>query len=203
MTSWFHNPSELFRSDRVFSFWPNANQSPSERINASTRFVIYLSCVLYLIKRDNRILVLALMVVGALFLLDKSGVVKGGQNSLDCQMPTVDNPDRPPACYYPTVKKQVRETLGDQYNYMWTKQYGPMPAVQRNAFERQFTPMNVTSIPGDQTAFAEWLYGKKFEPQCRDDPSKCDPNYWGAQTEAYAGLDPSNGPRGGRGGHAR
>ena len=213
MTSWFHNPSELFRSDRILSFWPNATQSPSERINASTRFVIYMSCVLYLIKRDNRILVLGAMVIGALFLLDRFKVVSGGKGSFDCQLPTddnpmgnvllsdyEDNPDRAPACYYPSVKKEVQNKL-DSFQYYMAKIKGPSPGVQRNAYERQFVSMPVTSIPGDQTAFAEWLYGKKFSPLCREDPSKCDPNYWGPQTEAYAGLDPSNGPRGGRGGH--
>lgn len=212
MESWFHNPSELFRSDRILSFWPNANQTPAERINASTRFVLYLSCILYLLKRDNRILVLCAMVIGALFVLDRTGVVKGGRGSMTCQMPTednpmgnvlltdyVDNPDRAPACYYPTVQKEVAENLDNTVEYYANRSRGPSPASQRKAFARQFISAPVTSIPGDQTAFAEWCYGKKFAPTCRDDPSKCDPNYWGAQTEAYSDLDTANNPRGTRG----
>jgi hypothetical protein len=211
--SWFHNPSELFRSDAILSFWPTATQTPAERINASTRFIVYLACLIYLIKRDNRVLVLAAMVIAALYVLDKTGVIK---SDVDCQLPTadnpmgnvlltdyIDNPDRPPACYYPTVQDQVSEKLDDTVQYFMGKIRGPSPAVQRKAFARQFISAPVTSIPGDQTAFAEWLYGKKSAPLCRDDPSACDPNYWGPQTEAYAGLDPSNGPRGARGGHGR
>jgi hypothetical protein len=213
MESWFHHPADLFRSDRIFAFWPTASQSPAERINTSTRFVLYLACVLYLIKRDPRILVLAAMVVGVLYIFDRTGVVKGvsGAASFECQRPTENNPlgnvlltdydapDRAPACYYPTVKSEVFKTLDNTVAYGPARSRSALPNEQRNAFARQFISAPVSSIPGDQTAFAEWCYGKKFEPMCRDDPSKCDPNYWGAQPEAYAGLDPSDGPRGGRG----
>jgi hypothetical protein len=207
--SWFNNPSELFRSDRILSFWPNANQSPSERINASTRFVIYLSCILYLIKRDSRVLVLGVMVIAALFMLDKYKVVSGGSKSLDCQMPTEEspmgnvmlmdyenNPDRPPACYYPTVRKEVASFIDDSIQFYQNTPRGPSPGAQRKAFSRQFISMPVTTIPNDQTAFAEWLYGKKYSPQCRDDQSMCDPDYWGGQTAAYSGLDSAMNPRG-------
>ena len=156
------------------------------------------------------------MVILALFLLDKTGVIKGGYGSFSCQVPTkenplgnvmltdyVDDPDRPPACYYPTVEREVKENLDNTVEFYVNRSRGPAPSVQRRAFARQFISAPVTSIPGDQTAFAEWLYGKKFSPLCRDDPSQCDPNYWGAQTEAYSGFDPANNPRGGRGGHGR
>ena len=63
--SWFDKPKELFRSDKILSFWPNENQSASERINASTRFILYLACALYIIKRDIRIIALAILAVAA------------------------------------------------------------------------------------------------------------------------------------------
>ena len=214
MESWFNNPRELFRSDKILSFWPTKRQSPAERINASTRFILYLSCLLYIIKRDLRVFVLAAMVIGVLYVFDKTGVVKDapGAPSFDCQMPSndnplgnvlltdyTDNPDRAAACYYPSVEEKVYETLDNTVAYGPTRSRGAMPDSQRKAFARQFISAPVSSIPGDQTAFAEWCYGKKFDPMCRDDPSKCDPNYWGVQPEAYSGLDPSSGPRGDRG----
>ena len=218
--SWFQYPSELFRSDKILEFWPNASQSAAERINASTRFILYLSCILYLIKRDPRILLLAVMVITVLYVFDKSGNIKGPDgiptSGLNCQLPTDDNamgnvllsdytddPARSPACYYPTVAKKVSSSLNKLYGnlieYGPTRSRGGTPDEQRRAFDRAFVSMPVSNIPGDQTAFAEWVYGKKFQPLCRDDPSKCDPNYWGAQTEAYAGLDSGMNPRGGRG----
>ncbi len=113
----------------------------------------------------------------------------------------VDDPDREPACDFPSVKKEVEALT--PYTYYQNRPRGFTPGAQRRAFERQFFSTPNTQTVNDQTGFAEWLYGKKFQPLCRDDPSQCDPNYWGAQTAAYAGLDPSDGPRGLRGGHGR
>jgi hypothetical protein len=216
MTSWFQNPSELFRSDKITSFWPNDTQSSAERINSSTRFILYATCVLYLIKRDLRVVVLGMLAVAGLFIMYKSGVVKNPgfttNGSSDCQTPTEDNPmgnvllsdytddpNRPEACWYPSVKSQVEEYLDNTVKFGPARTRSPVAKYQRKAFARQFMTGPVTSIPGDQTAFAEWCYGKKFSPQCRDDPSQCDANYWGGQTEAFSGFDAGGIPRGGGG----
>ena len=55
----------------------------------------------------------------------------------------------------------------------------------------------MTSIPGDQTAFAEWLYGGKGDDFCKTDPSLCDPNARGVQLEAFSGLQSNNDKRSG------
>ena len=217
MKSWFEDPKELFRSDKILSFWPNDKQTSAERINSSTRFVLYLACVLYLIKRDVRIIVLAFLAIGVLFLFNRSGMVKepgyGGDifgKNRNCQTPTTDNPlgnvlltdytdepDRPEACWYPSVKPQVEEYLDNTVKFGPARTRSPVAKYQRKAFARQFITESVSKIPGDQTAFAEWCYGKKFSPQCRNDPKNCDADYWGAQTEAFSGLDYSGNKRSG------
>ena len=112
----------------------------------------------------------------------------------DCQLPTADNPManfllgdntiRPPACFYPTVREQVDTGI----SFDAGRSRSAMPAVQRNSVARQFVSQPVTTGVGDQTGFAEWCYGKKNAPMCRDDPSRCDPNARGAQLEAFSGL---------------
>ena len=226
MTSWFDKPTELFRSDKIASFWPSNKQSAAERINSSTRFVLYTSCVLYLINRDIRIIVMALLIICVLFLLYKSGVIKeprtasgpsgpSGTLGSPCQRPTsdnalgnvllsdyTDNPNRPEACLYPSVKPEVEQYLDNTVKYGPARTRSPAAQYQRKAFARQFITGPVSSIPGDQTAFAEWCYGKKFSPQCRNDPKNCDADYWGVQSEAFLGIDPAGGPRTGMfGGH--
>jgi hypothetical protein len=214
--SWFHHPGELFRSDKVLTFWPNSSQSIDERINASTRFILYLSAVLYLIKRDPRILMLAAMVIAVLYVFERTGTTSvSGSSDYGCQLPTEDNatgnvllsdytkdPQRPPACYYPTVKDHVSKSLnnlfGQQIQWGPTRSRGLTPDMQQKNFERAFVSMPVTQIPGDQTAFAEWVYGKKFQPLCRDTQSMCDPNARGVQLEAFGGLDSGDHPRGSR-----
>lgn len=213
MTSWFDKPSELFRSDKITSFWPLSSQPGAERINSSTRFVLYTSCVLYLINRDIRVIVLALLAITALFLMYKSGQIKDVKLTVTkaketCQKPNADNPlgnvllsdytdnpSRPEACWYPSVKNDVAKYLDNTVMYGPSRTRSPTAEYQRKAFARQFITGPVSSIPGDQTGFAEWCYGKKFSPQCRNDPKNCDADYWGAQTSAFAGIDTAGNPR--------
>lgn len=215
MTVWFSEPLELFKNSKILTFWPHSGQSVDERINSSTRFVLYLSTLLYLIKRDPRVFVLAAMVIGTLYVLYKSGQIKGlnverATHGSSCQMPSeenvmanvlltdyVDQPNRPSACYYPTVANDVSVLLDDTFPYDSGRSRSPLPKYQRKFGARQFFSNPVTKIPGDQTAFAEACYGPKFQPLCRDTPGVCDPNFRGAQLEAFAGLDPNGDKRSG------
>jgi hypothetical protein len=57
---------ELFDKKKLNSFWPSKYQQPRERILATMRFVIYTSLLIFVIRRDVRILVFG---AGVLFLL--------------------------------------------------------------------------------------------------------------------------------------
>jgi hypothetical protein len=221
MSVWFKEPMELFRADEIFKFWPTSEQDPAERINASSRFVIYSSSIIYLIKRDARIFILAAMVLAVMYVLHAKNMIKvpsarptaivtnsTEEPSTYCERPTFDNPmgnvllsdyidkpNRAPACDAGTVRNQIKKVFTDTIPYDMGRSRSPWPKYQQNAAARQFMPTAVSTIPGDQTGFAEWLYGKKGSPSCREDPSKCDPNIRGAQLEAFAGLGPEGAPR--------
>ena len=216
---WFNDPTELFKTDAILRFWPSSSQDSTTRINATTRFIIYATCIIYIIKRDIRVFALAAMVLFVLYILYRNDMI--GKTiprpigSLDqsyshgsCQRPTFDNPmgnvllsdykdqpNRPPACDYTTVQPMVKRMLDDTIPYDSGRSRSSMPEFQRNAAARQFVTMSVSTIPGDQTGFAEACYGKKFSPQCRDDPTVCNPNFRGAQLEAFGGLDSSGARR--------
>lgn len=214
---WFKDPSVLFHSDKILKFWPTQDQSVPERVNATTRFILYASSIIYLVKRDSRIFILAVMGLAVLYILWVGGVISGSerptrvsQGHTNCHRPTesnpmgnvlmtdyVDRPDRPSACYYPTVKNEVQRFLDDTIQYDAGRSRSPLPEYQRNASARQFTSMPVTQIPGDQTSFAEFLYGSRNRPLCRDDPTQCDPDMRGVQLEAFSGLDPNGDKRSG------
>ena len=220
MKAWFDDPQQLIRADQVTQFWPNRNQTPEDRINSASRFVIYACCVIYLIRRDPRIFVLGGTVLGVLYVMYKSKMVKEGygvsvNGDMGCQLPTEDNPmgnvlmtdytdapNRLEACYYPTVKPFVKNYLDDRIPYDAGRSRSPLPMYQRNAAARQFVTSSVSKIPGDQTAFAEWCYGPKNGDLCRNNPRVCDPNARGVQLEAYAGLDASGDMRSSRGSYA-
>ena len=207
MKTWFEDPQQLIRADRVTQFWPNRDQTPEERINAASRFIIYTTCIIYLTRRDPRVFVLGATILSVLYVMYKSKMVKEGYgmsvngDGRGCQMPTQDNPmgnvlmtdytdapNRLEACYYPTVKPIVKSMLDDRIPYDAGRSRSALPRYQRNAAARQFVTAPVSNIPGDQTAFAEWLYGPKNGPNCRSNPEMCNPNARGVQLEAFGGI---------------
>jgi hypothetical protein len=220
MKAWFEDPQQLIRSDQVTQFWPNNSQTPEDRINAASRFVIYACSVIYLIRRDPRIFVLGGTVLCVLYVLYKSKMVKEtygvsvNGDDMNCQMPTPDNPmanvlitdftdapNRLEACYSSSVKPFIKRYVDDRIPYDAGRSRSPLPVYQRNAVSRQFVSTAVSKIPGDQTKFAEWCYGSKNGPICRTNPEMCSPDARGVQLEAFGGLDISGDTRVSHRGH--
>jgi len=216
MTVWFDDPKQLIRADKTHLFWPTASQTPDERVNASSRFVVYATCALYAIRRDVRIFVLGAMVLAVLYFMHRSELVRSSfgrpaqsdDEHTGCTLPTADNPmanvlltdytdnpNRAPACYYSSVKPLVQKFSDDTFRFDAGRSRTPLPEYQRKAAARQFVTAPVSSIPGDQTAFAEWCYGPKNGPLCRDTPGACNPNARGAQLEGFRGLDVHTGDK--------
>ena len=219
MKVWFEDPQQLIRADKVSQFWPTGDQTSEDRINAASRFVIYASTLIYLIRRDPRIFVLGLTVIGVIYVLYRSKMIKSGvgytiEGKPKCQVPTMDNPmgnvlitdytdapNRLEACYYPTVKPIIKSMIDDRIPYDSGRSRSALPQYQRNAAARQFVTSPVSKIPGDQTSFAEWCYGNKGGRDCRTNPEMCNPNARGVQLEAFAGLDPAGDSRVSHRGH--
>lgn len=216
MTVWFDDPKQLIRADKTHLFWPTASQTPDERVNASSRFVIYATCALYAIRRDVRIFVLGFTVLMVLYFMHRSELVhasvgrpvQSNDEHTGCTLPTADNPmanvmlheyadnpNRQPACYYPSVKPLVQRFSDDTFRFDAGRSRTPLPEYQRKAAARQFVTAPVSTIPGDQTAFAEWCYGAKHRPMCRDTPGMCTADARGVQLEAFRGLDVHTGDK--------
>jgi|TARA_B110000444_G_scaffold256934_1_gene294342 hypothetical protein len=214
MKAWFDDPKQLIRRDQISQFWPTSEQTPEDRINAASRFIIYIATVVFLIRRDPRIYVLALTVLTVIFVLYKTNMVKETFNhslkrSSNCQEPTRNNPmanvlmtdysdapNRLEACYY----SQPNEFVTQGVPFDSGRSRTSLPKFQKNAIERQFVTNPVSQIPGDQTQFAEWLYGPKNGPMCKSDSKYCNPDARGVQLEAFAGLGGDGDIRGPRGG---
>tara|TARA_Y100000996_G_scaffold410307_1_gene392441 strand:+ start:2226 stop:2861 length:636 start_codon:yes stop_codon:yes gene_type:complete len=207
MTSWFEDPKQLIRTDKVLEFWPSNTLTPEERINATARFIIYATCIIYLINRDIRIFVLGGTALGVLYIMERSDMVREGlprtaNNGIPCQLPTQDNPcanvlmtdfsdrpDRPSACYAPTVKNATDAYITNGIQYGPSRSRSSLPRFQRNALARQFTTTSNSSLGNDP--YYEFIHGKRGEKTCRQDPRLCDPNARGVQLEAFAGLQPT------------
>jgi hypothetical protein len=107
-----------------------------------------------------------------------------------------DAPNRLKACYYSHPNEFATEGIPFDSG----RSRSSLPKFQRNAIERQFVTNPVSQIPGDQTQFAEWLYGPKNGPMCKSDTRFCSPDARGVQLEAFAGLGSDGDIRGPRGG---
>ena len=217
MKAWFDEPQQLIRADQISQFWPTSEQTPEDRINAASRFVIYVCCIIYLIRRDPRVFVLGATVLAVIYVLYKSKMIKETYGitmvGARCQLPSEDNPmgnvlitdytdapNRLEACYYASVKPFADHFTSDRIPFDSGRSRTPMPKYLRNAVDRQFVSNPVTKIPGGQTEFAEWLYGPKNAPMCKSDTRLCDPNARGVQLEAFAGIGNDGDVRGLRGG---
>lgn len=214
MKTWFDDPQQLIRADQVTQFWPTSEHTPEDRVNAASRFVIYVSCILYLIRRDPRVFVLGVTVISVIYVLYKAKMVQetSGYSVMKskCQMPTEDNPmgnvlitdytdapNRLEACYYSTVKPKTDNYISNSIPMDGGRSRTSIPKYLRNGIDRQFVSNPVTKIPGGQTEFAEWLYGPKNGPMCKSGDGYCDPNARGVQQEAFSGLSNSGDKRSG------
>lgn len=199
---WFDDFKQLVRGDQVTQFWPSKKQTPEDRVNAASRFIIYATCALYLSRRDPRVFVLGVMALAILYTLHENGMIEEeitvgrparvekpvSETSPKCRFPTEDNPfgntlvthqgDEATACYYPTVKNFVKHHAEDRIQFDGGRSRTALPMYQRKAAGRQF--YSAPSPFEDQTAFAEALYGPKNGKLCRDTPGVCDPNARGS-----------------------
>jgi hypothetical protein len=186
------DPKEIFKTSDLLKFWPTATQSADERVSASTRFVLYAMCIVYIINRDPRIFALGGIALAILYYMWTSNMIKDGkmrstigdarlssvfrsnvtlpsvENSMGNVLLTdyVDNPDRPAAAWYPSVRTQVQQA--------WSQIH---PFERQRDAERNFYTMPASTIPNDQTGFAQAAYGKPFAPKCHDQGgAACDPD---------------------------
>ena len=175
---------EVFKQEKLMDFWPSDRQSAKERVEATTRFIVYAVVLLFLIRRDARVVMLGGLVLVVLYGLYYNNMIPEGARSAyvakglqGFTMPTVDNPmgnilmgeyssnpDRAPAAWYPSVREEVQNDFALVHPFEKSRDY-----------ERNFYTTASTTIPNDQAAFAQAAYGRPFEPQCRDTPGACDP----------------------------
>lgn len=166
MVAWFYNPSELTR--KPLEFWPSSRQSYDDRINATSRFIIYSSIIVYIMKRDVRVLILMGILILALFIMHKLDPPNGPTASLISRDNPMGNvlisdyetyPNRPATYADPDL---IRAQMDDIF-----------PSNTRVA-ERQWYTMPNTTIPSDQDSMLRFMYGGRTE-NCRSNPAFCEP----------------------------
>ena len=178
---WFEDVGVLSR--RWKEFFPCAQQTPAERVNAIVRLIAYATAAAFVYNREARTLVLgagAIAVVTFAFnhrrneAFPLQPLVPPGDRA--CTRPTKDNPfanvlltdlgkERPPACPYDEVKGEVKQHFNDGLFRNATDIY------DNENSQHQFHTMPVTTIIPDTGAFANFLYGGM--KSCKEDGIHC------------------------------
>lgn len=154
--------NDIFRSDKVLQFWPTQKQSAKDRVHATTRFILYLACILYIIRRDVRILVVAAVSLFALYYMYKNGMIRDPEY-LYFQKATDGNPMNNGL---DNTGPPDRKSLKDKWDEIHPFMEG-----------RWFSEHNFYTAPNysDNSGFMQNAYGQMQIPRCRDDSRFCDP----------------------------
>jgi hypothetical protein len=74
---------DLFDKSKLLSVWPSNDQSPKERIASSIRFVLYTTFLVYIIKRDTRVVLLGIGISFILYTMYNNGAVTSVKGAYD------------------------------------------------------------------------------------------------------------------------
>lgn len=189
---WIDDIPILFRKERLLEFWPSYKLSFAEQANATSRFLIYSGVLLSIAQGNSVYIVFSLLLVAAIAIIvkkspmrdiytNKSGNFGEKQSMMDkkCTKPTSenpfgnvlmheyqDNPQRPPACDSTLVDREVKDAFFNDFIQ------DPFDVFNRKHSQRQFFSTANTTIPNDQSSFAQWLYGNSGTT-CKENAIMC------------------------------
>lgn len=193
---WLQDPSILFCNDNFTRFYPTSSMNRIETLNALSRFFILLTLILVVFTQNTNYLYLLVGLVIVILIyyggteshnintlkepFVPTDIYNARPNSDPCRIPSFDNPfmnvtledwktdpTRPPACY--SLNPDINNQIND---YFYQDQVVDIDDVfGRRPSQRQFYTMPSTTIPNDQTAFANWLY--QTPPTCKEDQRFC------------------------------
>lgn len=159
---WYKNLFILFNNP--LDFIPQSDFNRIEKINALARLSIYIFIIIIIFKINYKFLSISIVIIIiSLFL----GTTENFEsiNDISCHKPTVDNPfmnytigdlltnpDRPKACTYNKVKKDIKKNFTSKIFSDNSELWGKFIS------DRNFYTMPNTDIVNDQTGFALWCY---------------------------------------------
>lgn len=170
----------LLNKHRLVEFVPTSDMTTNEKLNALTRFLLYLGILLTLVYKSSEAIYVPIIGCVLIYLVHEhypltSSEQKGGTENQDVQMPTknnpfmnvlmtdyLDNPQRQPAgdIERSTVNKEVdkhfSKGLYRNINNIWSN----------NNSQRQYYTNPSTTIPNDRDSFMNWCWKTPYT--CKD-----------------------------------
>ena len=182
---WLNNPKILFHKDKLLEVWPYLHMGYNEKMNATTRFIIYVSLIGYVLMNNYLILLLGVVLIVSILLIYKYNNVENFESSTVASLDEGKHTSKNPlynvlnSDYVDNVNK---DKLRDEYDQKkeeeinhQTKQFiyeankgnKDIGKIFKNLtdkinFEssmRQFHINPNTTIPNDQGDFLNYCYG--------------------------------------------
>lgn len=179
---WYEDLAGFLGPDRYYVILPMQNMTLEEKLNAIVRFFAYLGVLMVLLKGNYKYLffgLVAALVTVLVYQNERRGKAEAERfleatqrtivDNKICARSTVDNPfmnpsvldiaenpERPPACSLENaaVADVVETNFNERLFRDVSDLYGNMSS------QRQYYTMPSTTIPNDQTGFAEWCFGR-------------------------------------------
>jgi hypothetical protein len=181
---WYDDLSGFITKDNYNTFFPSKDMTFAQQLNSVLRFSIYFTIFIFIIKKEVNVFFVIIFMAGFtyfLYTVDTKNKIRekfyleGKNLQMDkrskdiCIKPTKDNPfmnvlmsdysenpTRKPACNVSkgSTKKQAKKFFENNLYRDVSDIY------DRNASDRNYYTTPITTIPNDQNAFANYLYGK-------------------------------------------
>jgi hypothetical protein len=192
---WYQDPRAFLTSEKyMFSILPDRGQTLEQQLNSVMRFALYFTIVMLIIQKDVRVLYFLAFVAAIIYVIytqnelevkSKKELFNGLNITEDfkkrpCVKPSKDNPfmnvtfadytdfpNRPKACNIEDSSEEVAA------NFEIGLHRQEDDAYAKTASDRQYMTNPITTIPNNQTGFAEWLY--KVGPTCKEKGMSCSP----------------------------
>jgi len=203
---WYDDPNILFSVNRIKNFFPSSNMSFEEQLNSYTRLSFYIAFIMYAYTGKYHFLFIFIITIILTFLIYNNNnnkvligkeIEKFGNDyyPADYVYPTKDNPfmnitmedyrknpNRQAITKTHNFDKKILNQIESKFNLNLYKDLDDI--FEKKNSQRQFYTTPITTIPNDQTKYANWLY--KIDKTCKEgDGTQCNQNNY---NPTYLGI---------------
>jgi hypothetical protein len=191
---WLNNPQILIEPKRLSEFFPNQNMTTVEQLNSIVRFCFYLSIILMLLKQNINyiyLFIISLVITFGIYQYDpKLKIIEKKETfglfdskskrdkDKNYVKPTYSNPFMNPSLLDYTENpnreayskksfisnNDLKLDIEEKFSYNLYQDVNDI--FGKTNSQRQFYTTPVTTIPNEQSNFANWLYGTP--DSCKD-----------------------------------
>ena len=176
---WIEDVEILFREDKLKEFIPIDTMSDYEKVNAITRFSIYFSIILYVLKNDIKYFYIPILTCIVIYFLYSINTTNKRIENIDdtylairpkkenYKLPSKNNPFMNlNITDYGTSKISKPALKGNRTNKKISSYFDKMyknadDLHDKETFLRQYYTMPVTTVPDNRIKFAKWCYRGK------------------------------------------